>query len=114
MRKPRTKPEGHLTGAQLRAALGLLNLSVLELSERTGLAANTIKRALKPNGPSPINVANARLLTATLEAAGVVLLPAEGSWGPGARLKTLEVLPMTRRRRDPKAETTDEMPDQES
>ena len=114
MRKPRAKPEGHLTGAQLRAALGLLNLSVLELSERTGLAPNTIKRALKPNGPAPINVANARLLTATLEAAGVVLLPAEDSRGSGARLKTLEVVPLSRRRRDPTAETTDGMPDQES
>jgi len=99
MRGPRKKPDDHLTGAQLRAGLGLLNLSVLELAERTGLAVNTIKRAMKPNGPAPINVANAKLLTATLEAAGVILLPSDGTVGPGARLAVVDTAPLTRRRR---------------
>jgi hypothetical protein len=103
MAGPRKKPDDHLTGAQLRAALGILNMSVLELSERTGLAAATIKRALEPTGPAPINVANARLIVATLEAAGVTLLPVEGSLGAGARLSTPDVLPLTRRRRKPAA-----------
>lgn len=99
MRAPRKKPADHLTGAQLRAARGVLNLSVLELSERTGLAVNTIKRAEKPNGPSPINVANARLLMATLEAAGVTFLAAEGDLGAGVRLSVASTAPLTRRRR---------------
>ncbi len=96
---PRKKPDDHLTGAQLRAALGILNMSVLQLAERTGLSPNTVKRALVPNGPAPINVANARLIATTLEAAGVTLLPAEGSAGAGARLSTPDVVPLTRRRR---------------
>ena len=98
---PRKKPENHLTGAQLRAALGLLNMSVLQLSERTGLATNTIKRALVPNGPAPINVPNARLIVSTLEAAGVTLLHGEGSLGSGARLTTPDVQTLARRRRQP-------------
>ena len=101
MRAPRKKPDDHLTGVQLRAALGILNMSVLDLSERTGLAVNTIKRALKTNGPAPINVANAKLLVATLESAGVTLLRVEGQVGGGARLTTasVETAPLTRRRR---------------
>ena len=99
MRTPRKKPDDHVTGAQLRAARGVLNLSVLELSERTGLAVNTIKRAEKPNGPAPINVANAKLLTATLEAAGVTFLPAEEGLGAGVRLSIVDATPLTRRRR---------------
>ncbi|WP_426038210.1 XRE family transcriptional regulator [Brevundimonas sp. DC300-4] len=74
-------------------------MSVLQLAERTGLAANTIKRALAPNGPAPINVANAKLLTATLTAAGVTFLPAEGDLGSGARLTDASAEPFTRRRR---------------
>lgn len=101
MQKPRKRPDDHLTGAQLRAALGLLNMSVLQLSERTGLATNTIKRALVPNGTAPINVPNARLIVATLEAAGVTLLGDEGSLGSGARLTTPNVEPLARRRRQP-------------
>ena len=99
MRAPRTKPADHLTGVQLRAALGILNMSVLDLSQRTGLAANTIKRALKTNEAAPINVANARLIVGTLEAAGVTLLPAEGGLGGGARLTDPEIEPLTRRRK---------------
>ena len=101
MRAPRKKPDDHLTGVQLRAALGILNMSVLNLSERTGLAANTIKRAIKTNGPAPINVANAKLLVTTLENAGVTLLGADGHAGGGARLTTasVETAPLTRRRR---------------
>lgn len=99
MQTPRTKPDDHLTGVQLRAALGILNMSVLELSQRTGLAANTIKRALKTNEPAPINIANARLIVGTLEAAGVTLLAAESGLGGGARLTLPEVEPLSRRRR---------------
>ena len=99
MHAPRRKPDDHLTGVQLRAALGILNMSVLELSQRTGLAANTIKRALKTNEPAPINIANARLIAGTLEAAGVTLLAAEGGLGGGARLTVPEMEPLTRRRR---------------
>ena len=101
MRLPRKKPDDHLTGVQLRAALGILNMSVLDLSQRTGLAANTIKRALKTNAPAPINISSAKLIVGTLEAAGVTLLAAEGGLGGGARLTSasVETAPLTRRRR---------------
>lgn len=99
MRAPRTKPADHLTGVQLRAALGILNMSVLELSQRTGLAANTIKRALRTNLPAPINIASAKLIVVTLEAAGVTLLPAESGLGGGARLTDPGIEPLTRRRK---------------
>lgn len=89
-----------LTGSQLRAARGLLNLSVSELAERTGLALNTIKRAESTNGPAPITMANVKLLISTLEAAGVLFIEAD-ELGPGVRLKTPEVRPFQARRRLP-------------
>lgn len=86
-----------LTGAQLRAARGLLNMSASELAERTGLALNTVRRAEATNGAVPITVANANLLTAALEQAGVVFIPAD-ELGPGVRLASSDQEPMQRRR----------------
>lgn len=98
MSMPRTKPADHPTGAQLRAARGLVNMSVLDLAERTGLAPNTIKRAEGDNGPAPVNTANAKLMVATLQAAGAIFLPAEGGMGAGVRLATPSQPALTRRR----------------
>lgn len=98
MSMPRTKPADHPTGAQLRAARGLVNMSVLDLAERTGLAPNTIKRAEGDNGPAPVNTANAKLMVATLQAAGAIFLPAEGDMGAGVRLATPSQPALTRRR----------------
>jgi transcriptional regulator with XRE-family HTH domain len=89
-----------LTGSQLRAARGLLNLSVSELAERTGLALNTVKRAESTNGFPPITAANMKLLIGTLEAAGVLFIPAD-ELGPGVRLKTPEPPAFEPRRRTP-------------
>ena len=86
-----------VTGAQLRAARGLLNMSVSDLSERTGLAINTIRRAEATNGIAPITAANAQLLVTTLEGAGVVFLPAD-TLGAGVRLRELDQEPLRRRR----------------
>lgn len=86
-----------VTGAQIRAARGLLNMSVLDLSERTGLALNTIRKAEKPNGPVQVTTANAQLLVTTLEAAGVVFIAAD-SLGAGVRLRALDQQPLKRRR----------------
>lgn len=87
-----------VTGAQLRAARGLLNMSVSELAERTGLAMNTIRRAEATNGEAPITAANGQLLVTTLEQAGVVFIPAD-DMGAGARLKEPDPPPLQRRRR---------------
>ena len=86
------------SGAQLRAARGLLNLSVAELADRTGLAINTIRRAESTNGTPAVTDANLRLLTATLETAGVVFIDAS-DLGPGVRLKSVSPLPPRSRRR---------------
>jgi transcriptional regulator with XRE-family HTH domain len=88
-----------ITGAQLRAARGLLNLSISELSERTGLAINTIRRAEGTNAAPPITAANAKLLTSAFEVAGVLFIPS-GDLGPGVRLKTSEPVPIQPRRRE--------------
>ncbi|QCQ97360.1 XRE family transcriptional regulator [Brevundimonas sp. SGAir0440] len=102
MNAPRTKPADHPTGAQLRAARGLVNMSVLDLAERTGLAPNTIKRAEGNNGLAPVNAANAKLMVSTLRSAGVIFLPASGDTGSGVRLASPEQPPLARRRTEVK------------
>lgn len=99
MQRKRARDPDHPTGAQLRAARGLLNLSVLELSERTGLATNTIKRAEGTNDASPITRANARLLVGILIDMGVIFIPADDEAGAGARLQHGVDAPLSRRRR---------------
>ncbi len=73
-----------LTGAQLRAARGILNWSVRELSQATGVSSSTIRRLEDSDGPPPgREVALAPLQTA-LEDAGVeFLFPPSGK--PGVR-----------------------------
>ena len=87
-----------LTGAQIRAARGLLNMSVAELASRTGLAVNTIRRAEATNEEAPITQANIKLLTATLREAGVSFIEA-GTMGPGVQLTNALPLPTQRRRK---------------
>jgi len=91
-----------VTGAQLRAARGLLNMSVSDLSERTGLAINTIRKAEKTNGPAEVTTANARLLVTTLESAGVLFIAAD-QHGAGVRLESPDQEPLRRRRDKPPA-----------
>ncbi|MBC1183501.1 helix-turn-helix transcriptional regulator [Brevundimonas sp. WCHBH090558] len=101
----RIKPDSHPTGAQLRAARGLVNMSVLDLAERTGLAPNTIKRAESDNGPAPVNAANAKLMVATLQALGVIFIPAQDDMGSGVRLASPEQPALARRRAGRKVRT---------
>ncbi|MBL0946845.1 XRE family transcriptional regulator [Brevundimonas sp.] len=86
MRRNKHIDPDHPTGAQLRAARGLLNVSVLEVSEQTGLVPNTIKRAEGTNELSPTTRANARLLLRYFTERGVVFVPGDDTCGPGARL----------------------------
>jgi transcriptional regulator with XRE-family HTH domain len=88
-----------VTGAQLRAARALLNVSVAELAETTGLAVNTIRRAEGTNGEAPITAANMKLLLTVLEQAGVLFIPAE-TLGPGVRLASPDPAKMRLRKRD--------------
>ena len=88
-----------LFGAQIRAARGLLNMSVAELADRTGLAVNTIRRAESENGPVNITNANRGMLESTFENLGVIFI-APDELGPGVRLRGPEPLPRKTRRRD--------------
>jgi len=87
------------TGSQLRAARALLNVSVAELAEKTGLAVNTIRRAEGTNGAAPITAANMKLLLTVLGHAGVLFIPAE-ALGPGVRLASPDPAKMRLRKRD--------------
>lgn len=93
-----------VTGAQLRAARGLLNISVAELADRTGLALNTVRKAEATNGVAALNKANSQLLSATLIAAGVIFIPAD-TFGPGVRLRDMDQEPLKRRRDSPSAKS---------
>jgi transcriptional regulator with XRE-family HTH domain len=89
-----------VTGAQLRAARGLLNMSIAELAERTGLALNTIRRAEATNDEVTITTANMRMLVTVLENEGVIFLPADRR-GVGVRFASCEGVPFQTRRRMP-------------
>lgn len=88
-----------MTGAQVRAARGLLNISVTQLAEKTGLGMNTIRRAEASNASVKLTEANATLLKSTLERLGVVFIDAD-DLGPGVRLRDTTPLPRQLKRRD--------------
>ena len=74
---------GQVISAQIRAARGLLNWSVRDLSERSGIHRNTITNF--ETGNSGGDVRTMGRLVAALEAGGVIFLPENGE-GPGVRL----------------------------
>lgn len=76
-----------LTGAQLRAARGLLDISAEELAEKTQIGLRTIGRAEGENGPVRMTPANAARIIEELERRGVVFIDDEVG-GPGVRLRT--------------------------
>ncbi|MBT0779445.1 helix-turn-helix transcriptional regulator [Paracoccus sp. pheM1] len=72
-----------VTSAQIRAARGLLNWTVRDLAERSGVHRNTISRVeTETTGPGHSLAA----IRAALEAAGVEFIPEDGG-GIGVRLK---------------------------
>lgn len=75
-----------VTPAQLRAARGLLNWSVSELSERTGLAINTVRKAESAQNYMSVYRPNAQLLRQALEDEGVIFIDAD-ELGAGALLR---------------------------
>jgi PAS domain S-box-containing protein len=73
-----------LTGAQLRAARGVLNWSVRELSEAAKVSSSTIRRLEEMDGPPPGREEALAPLKAALEGGGVeFLFPPSGK--PGVR-----------------------------
>jgi hypothetical protein len=73
-----------ITGAQSRAARGLIRWSAEMLAARSKLGVATVRRAEAVDGPLPITTANADALQTALEAAGVEFTNGEQ---PGVRLK---------------------------
>lgn len=88
-----------LFGAQIRAARGLLNMSVAELADRTGLAVNTIRRAESENGAVKITNSNRAMIEGTLESLGVMFIGPD-ELGAGVRLRDPEPPTRYARRRD--------------
>ena len=74
----------HVTSAQIRAARGLLNWSVRELAERSGVHRNTITNF--ETGKSGGDASTLSAIRATLETAGVIFVDENGD-GPGVRLR---------------------------
>ncbi|HYI85036.1 MAG TPA: helix-turn-helix domain-containing protein [Acetobacteraceae bacterium] len=65
-------------GRQIRAARGLLRLTIQDLADASGVSAATIMRAEKVDGPPPLVPATLKALRQALEKAGAVFLPDEG------------------------------------
>jgi len=72
-----------VTSAQIRAARGLLNWTVRDLAERSGVHRNTITRIeTDTTGPGY----SIEAIQRALEAAGVIFIEGDGE-GPGVRLR---------------------------
>lgn len=72
-----------VTSAQIRAARGLLNWTVRDLSERSGVHRNTVTRLETESTSGGHSITAVR---SALEAAGVEFIPENGG-GAGVRLK---------------------------
>ena len=74
-----------IEGGQIRAARGLLGWSRGKLAERARLSLNTIKAI--ENGITDPKASTLRKIEQVLAAAGIELIEAGHSGGPGVRLK---------------------------
>lgn len=85
---PRLSGNGiRLTGAQLRAARGLLDLSAEALAAEAKLSLKTIRRAEQTHGPVHITAANAERIITILEGRGVRFESSDDEQGAGVRLR---------------------------
>lgn len=73
-----------MTSAQVRAARGLLNWTVRDLAERSGIHRNTITNF--ETGRYAGSAEAVAAIRAALESAGVIFVPENGE-GPGVRLR---------------------------
>lgn len=90
---------GIVTPAQLRAARGLLNISIVEMAKMTGLGVNTIRRAEDESSDTTITASNLRVLMTAFNDEGVVFVDAD-VLGPGVRLREIAPRQKKPRRRD--------------
>ena len=75
-----------LSGAQIRAARGLLDWSRDELAQAAGLSSATVKRMEGQEGTISANHQTVTAVVAAIEAAGVTLI-ADDEQGAGVRFK---------------------------
>ncbi len=81
---PRKPASGMLTGAQIRAARGILNWSVRDLAEKAEISASTIRRLEETDGPASPSEEAIQPIRETLEKARIeFLFPPSGK--PGLR-----------------------------
>lgn len=78
-----------ITSEQSRAARGLIDWSQQDLASKCDLGLSTVRNFEK--GRSQPTRANISLIAKTLEAAGVIFIPADDK-GPGVRLRDKEPL----------------------
>src|ERR1700730_16552936 len=78
-----------LTGAQMRAARGLLHWSADKLAKASGLSLGTIQNAEKIDGMPNMQSKNLLAVKTALEKGGIVFIDGEysGKGGPGVRLR---------------------------
>lgn len=76
-----------VTSAQIRAARGLLNWTVRDLAEKSGVHRNTVTRIENDATEGGYSIGAIQL---ALESAGVIFV-AENGEGPGVRLKKAEM-----------------------
>lgn len=80
-----------ISGAQIRAARGLLGISSRQVSELTGVSWATIKRFEDINGVPPSRTVTLERVKAALEDAGIEFI-GDPITSPGVRLRrTLDV-----------------------
>lgn len=82
-------PRRMIIGSQIRAGRAMLNWSVTDLSDRSRVSENTIRRAEMAEGVPTIRADNLNAIQRALEDGGVMFLEANDvrPGGPGVRIK---------------------------
>ncbi|KIQ05562.1 transcriptional regulator [Agrobacterium tumefaciens] len=75
-----------ITGAQIRAARGLLRWSAKELAMAASIGVATISRAEVQDGRPPLTSANLKAIRKAFEDRGIEFIPTNGG-GVGVRFK---------------------------
>ncbi|KAB1121579.1 helix-turn-helix domain-containing protein [Neorhizobium galegae] len=75
-----------ITGAQIRAARGLVRWSADDLAAAAHIGISTVRRAEADDGFPPTTTANLKAIQLALESAGVEFIPENGG-GAGVRFR---------------------------
>lgn len=75
----------HITGRQIAAARAMVGLGQVELADRAGISAPTLRRMEASRGPVSGIPNNVRAVVRALQEAGATFLEDDGEAGPGVR-----------------------------